>query len=130
MHATVVDASSIAAVLFDEPEAAPVVASLSGKTSKLIAPSLIRYEIASVCTTKLIRQPDRAEEIQARYRLLDALAIDYIEPDWDHLPSLVRRWHLSAYDAAYLQLALARNAQLVTLDARLAAAWDDATACA
>ena len=127
MRATVVDASALAAVLFDEPEAAPVVASLSGKAGKLIASSLLRYEIASVCTTKLIRQPDRAEEIQARHRLLDALAIDYAEPDWDHLPSLARRWQLSAYDAAYLQLALARNASLVTLDARLAAAWDDAT---
>ena len=123
MPASVVDASALAAVLFDEPEAAPIVASVSGK---LIAPTLIRYELASVCTTKLIRHPARAEEIHARYRLIDSLALDLFEPDWDHLPSLARRWALSAYDAAYLQLALARNAPLITLDARLAAAWEDA----
>jgi predicted nucleic acid-binding protein len=35
---------------------------------------------------------------------------------------------LSAYDAAYLQLALRNAAALVTLDARLAAAWDNAMA--
>lgn len=126
MPATVVDASALAAVLFDEPEAAPIVASVSGAgvSTALIAPTLLRYELASVCTVKSIRHPDRAEEIHTRYRLLDTLAIDYIEPDWDHLPLLARRWALSAYDAAYLQLALARNAPLVTLDARLAAAWD------
>ena len=124
MRVTVVDASALAAVLFDEPEAAPIVASVAGE---LIAPSLLRYELASVCTTRLIRHPDRAGEIHARYRLLDTLAIDYFEPDWDHLPLLARRWALSAYDAAYLQLALARNAPLVTLDARLAAAWDHAS---
>lgn len=123
--ATVVDASAVAAVLFDEPEAAPIVASVSGR---LVAPTLLRYEIASVCTTLTIRHPAEADSIGARYRLLGSLALDYAEPDWDGLPALASRWGLSAYDAAYLQLALALGAPLVTLDARLAAAWDDATA--
>ncbi len=125
MPATVVDASALAAVLFDEPEAEPILASIAGA---LIAPGLIRYELASVCTTKCVRNPEREHEIRARYRLLGELAIDYVEPDWNDLPSLGTRWALSAYDAAYLQLALARNAPLVTLDARLAAACDHATA--
>lgn len=125
MQTAVVDASAIAAVLFDEPEAAPIAASVNGK---LTAPTLLRYELVSVCTTKLIRHPERAKEIGARYQLLDRLAIDYAEPDWNHLPALARRWQLSAYDAAYLQLALALRAPLVTLDARLAAAWDNAAA--
>jgi len=59
--------------------------------------------------------------------LASCLAIDYAEPDWNHLPLLARRWALSAYDAAYLQRALARNAALIMLDARLAAAWDSAS---
>lgn len=121
---TVVDASAIAATLFDEPEAAPILASIKGK---LIAPTLLRYELASVATTKMIRHPARVKEIDARYRLLDGLALDYAEPDWPSLPALARRWALSAYDAAYLQLALNLRAALLTLDVRLAAAWDDAT---
>lgn len=125
IDAIVVDASAIAAVLFDEPEAAPIVASTTGA---LIAPTLLRYELASVATTKLIRYPQRADEINQRYRLLDRLAIEYVEPEWPTLPSLARRWALSAYDAAYLQLSLTRGAALVTLDARLAAAWDNAAA--
>ncbi len=125
MPATVVDASAIAAVLFDEPEAAPIVASVTGR---LVAPTLLRYELASVCTTKLIRHPAQVRQIDARWRLLDKLAISYAEPDWEQLPQLARRWALSAYDAAYLQLALKHGACLLTLDARLAAAWDDAVA--
>lgn len=125
MRATVIDASAIAAVLFDEPEAAPVAASVSGR---LVAPGLLRYEVASVCTTKLIRYPARAKEVLARYRLLDQLAIDYTEPEWGPVPVLAQRWSLSAYDATYLQLALVLNAPLVTLDSRLAAAYDSATA--
>jgi predicted nucleic acid-binding protein len=124
MRVTVVDASAVAAVLFDEPEAAPVAASVSGM---LLAPPLLRYEIASVCATKLVRHPARHREPLSRYRLLDELQIRYAEPDWDDLPRLAQRWALSAYDAAYLQLALAHGGALVTHDARLAAAYDNAT---
>ena len=54
--------------------------------------------------------------------------IEFADPDWDALPLLARQWELSAYDAAYLQLALKRKAPLVTLDARLASAYDKAVA--
>ncbi len=124
MNVTVVDASALAAVLFDEPEAAPVMASV-GKT--LLAPSLLGYELASVCATKLQLHPAEARLTLARYRLFAGLDITYSEPDWHGLPVLARKWGLSACDAAYLQLALARRAPLVTLDARLAAAYDKAT---
>ena len=125
MRETVVDASAVAAILFDEPEAAPIAASVRGP---LVAPTLLRYELASVATTRLIRHPHQARAIQQRYELLDDLQLAYVEPEWSRLPALARRWSLSAYDAAYLQLALSRGAPLVTLDARLAAAWDDAAA--
>ena len=121
MSVTVVDASAVAAVLFDEPEAGAIVA---GAESSLIAPSLLRYELASVCATKLRRDPSQSGVTLARYELLDAMEIEFVDPDWASLPRLAETWNLSAYDAAYLQLALARAAPLVTLDARLARAHD------
>ena len=124
MSVTVVDASAIAAVLFDEPEAEPILASVDGA---LTAPSLIAYELASVCSTKLARHPARAQSILARYALFRDLDITLEEPDWALLPQLAVEWSLSAYDAAYLQLALRERAPLVTLDARLAAAYDRAS---
>lgn len=123
MSVTVVDASAIAAVLFDEPEAAPVIAGVSGA---LLAPGLLRYELASVCASKLRNEPKRAALTLQRYRLLPGLDIEFAEPDWTALPTLARQWDVSAYDAAYLQLALERKAPLVTLDARLASAFDRA----
>jgi predicted nucleic acid-binding protein len=125
MSVTVVDASAVAAVLFDEPEAAPVIAGVSGA---LLAPGLLRYELASVCASKLRNEPKRAALTLQRYRLLPGLDIEYVEPDWEALPLLARQWDLSAYDAAYLQLALKRKAPLITLDARLASAFDKAAA--
>ena len=123
MSATVVDASAIAAVLFDEPEAAPVMASAG---STLLAPGLLRYEMASICAAKLQREPKLARMTLQRYRLFNGLAIEFLDPDWGALPLLARQWELSAYDAAYLQLALKRKVPLLTLDARLAQAYDKA----
>lgn len=124
MSVTVIDASAVAAVVFDEPEAAPVMASVE---QSILAPSLLRYEMASICAVKLMRDPQQAKTTLNRYRLFNGLEIEFAEPEWDMLPILARQWELTAYDAAYLQLALARNAPLVTLDARLAAAYDKAT---
>jgi predicted nucleic acid-binding protein len=125
MSVTVVDASAVAAVLFDEPESEPLLAAVRGD---LVAPTLLLYELASVCTTKLIRRPSQTGETLARYALFDELSIEFEEPDWGKLPSLAVAWSLSAYDAAYLQLALKRADTLLTLDARLAAAYDSASA--
>ena len=123
MSVTVVDASAVAAVLFDEPEAGPVIAGASGL---LLAPGLLRYELANVCETKLRKNPRQAKLTLQRYQLLSGLDIEFAEPDWGTLPLLARQWDLTAYDAAYLQLALKRKAPLVTLDARLAGAYDKA----
>jgi predicted nucleic acid-binding protein len=123
MSVTVVDASAVAAVLFDEPEAAAILASIA---APLIAPSLLWYEFASVCTTKLARHPRDSQTILARYALFSQLEIRLTEPQWQDLPQLALEWGLSAYDACYLQLALRHRAPLVTLDARLARAFDQA----
>jgi predicted nucleic acid-binding protein len=125
MTAVVIDASALAAVLFEEPEAEAIRASVAGA---MLAPGLIRYELASVCLSKAMRYPGRASDIHARHELVGHLDLTLFEPDWLELPRLARRWALSAYDAAYLQVALAHDAPLVTLDSRLAAAYDSAIA--
>jgi predicted nucleic acid-binding protein len=81
-----------------------------------------------VCELKLRKDPRQAKLTLQRYQLLSGLDIEYAEPDWHALPLLARQWDLTAYDAAYLQLALKRKAPLVTLDARLAGAYDKAAA--
>jgi hypothetical protein len=50
-----------------------------------------------------------------------------LRPQMPPLAHPAREWDLSAYDAAYLQFAPTRRAPLITLDARLARAYDLAT---
>ena len=125
MNAAVVDASALLAVMFEEPQAEPIRAFVGGH---LIAPTLLRYEVANALTMKLLTNAEATARFQAWHEVVDALDIEYAEPDWRGLPLLARRWALTAYDAAYLQVALARRAPLITLDARLAAAYEMATA--
>ncbi len=124
MTDTVVDASAVAAVLFDEPHAAPVVHAVS---RPFLAPSLIHYELANLCATKLRRDPASTRLTLARYEIFLRLEFRTEEPDWESLPKLAQLWGLSAYDAAYLQLARRYEFPLVTLDARLAQAHAAAT---
>src|SRR5687768_18586880 len=89
MSVIVVDASVVAAVLFDEPEAEPLLASGAGS---LVAPRLLIYELASVCTTKLVRRPSEASTLLARYRLFAELDIELVKTDWQTLPQLAVEW--------------------------------------
>jgi predicted nucleic acid-binding protein len=111
----VVDCSVLAAILFDEPGRDRARAVLTGKG--LYAPWLIDYEMSSVAVKKAnsgfsdvadqgmddlasLRLIRCSTDVQAQFRLAIANA-------------------LSAYDAAYLQLAIELNAPLVTYDQAL-----------
>ena len=61
--ARVVDASALAAVLFNEPEGAAIAGSVLGQA--MIAPTLLTYELANVCLTKVRRQPDMRDVFMA-----------------------------------------------------------------
>ena len=50
MPVKVVDASALGALVFAEPEAEDMAGALS--TAKLIAPTLMPYELASICLKK------------------------------------------------------------------------------
>ena len=116
----VVDASALGAVLFDEPEAQAVLTHINNDT--LVAPELIDYEIANIALTKIRRglQPEAvAIAVMGGMRFL-GLARVRVSPV--EVMVLARNSSLSAYDAAYLWLAVSLDAELVTLDRKLALA--------
>lgn len=121
MSAKVVDASAIAALLFGEPEATEVAVQLRG--GKLAAPTLLPFEIASVCLKKLTRHPDQREALLIGLQLFTRLDIATHHVELPETVELARHVGLSAYDASYLWLARRLPAELVTLDKRLARAW-------
>lgn len=97
-----------------------------GRNERLWVPALWWYEVANALTTAQRRS--RISEADAT-QLLERLGSLPLETDGhlgreaaERLWRLARQHGLSAYDAAYLELAERRNAGLASLDDRLLAA--------
>lgn len=118
MNVKVVDASAIAAVLFGEPEATTVVGQLAG--GRLVAPALLRYEVANIAWKKIKRNPAQRDEFMVAFQLLGRMAVDTTDVEHAEVLRLADATSLTAYDASYLWLARKLNAELITLDRRLA----------
>jgi predicted nucleic acid-binding protein len=116
----IADASAIVALLFNEPARDRVVARLHG--SSLHAPSLIAFEVANACLKKMRALPSERAALLQAFSLFDRLSIELEPVDVAATIVLAERTKLSVHDASYLWLAHALNAELVTLDAKLARA--------
>ena len=114
MAAKVVDASSVIALMFDEPAGERVALQL--EDADLFAPELLGFEIVNACATKLRRYPDLRDEILHVFALQGGLAIETAEVDHAAVLGLAEQYRLTGYDASYLWLAQRLNAELVTLD--------------
>ncbi|MGI9328655.1 MAG: type II toxin-antitoxin system VapC family toxin [Pseudomonadales bacterium] len=114
----VVDCSLLAAILFNEPSRDEALEALAGKS--LHVPNLIDHEIISVAVKK--------SEAKAGATVIRGLSsfrkLRLARHSVDHQAQfeLALSQKLSAYDAAYLQLAVALNAPLATYDPVLASA--------
>jgi len=118
--AVVVDASAVGAIAFGEPEGHTLAAHLMGET--LLAPTLLDYEMASIASKKARAHPEVAPHIHAALEAAGSLRIQRVPVPATELLRLARETKLTVYDAAYLWLARTRDAELVTLDRRLAGA--------
>ena len=117
----VVDASAVAAMIFNEEQGPFVTDRL--RDVRLLAPTLLHYELTNVCLTKLRRHPENREELLSQFELLYSFPLEYRTIDHRSVLELAHSRRLSADDASYLWLAQTMEAELVTLDRRLAAAY-------
>ncbi len=123
--AVVVDASVAAAWCFRDEEgsgeAEQAIARLSLETG--IVPGLFWHEMRNVLVVAERRDRMEASAIDRHLRRLRLLPLvtDDDQSDTDTV-ELARRYGLSGYDAAYLETAKRRGADLVTLDRKLATA--------
>lgn len=118
----VVDASALGAIAFGEPEGSGLAAHLRGET--LIAPTILDYELVSVALKKVRRGKASPGEVGLLLAVALPLPIQRLSVPGDELFALAEQTDLSAYDASYLWLARNRDAELVTLDRRLADVTD------
>ena len=116
----IVDASAVVALLFNEVTREAIVGRLSGAT--LHAPSLLGFEVANACMKKMRATPGEREALLKAFSLLDELSIAPEAIDLRAAIALAERMKLSVYDACYLWLAATLDAELVTLDDKLARA--------
>lgn len=91
-----------------------------------VAPSLWRFEVANGLLMASRRGRMTTAELSASLRDQFTLPVeidDGLDPAaWGSMLDLAQRFRLTAYDAAYLELALRRSLPLATLDAGLARA--------
>lgn len=111
----VVDCSVLATMLFDEPDREAALLAMAGK--ELFVPDLLDHELVSVALKKSSHGMQKAAE-QALQDLSD-LRLTRCAVDSASQFELARRMKLTAYDAAYLQLAMDLRAPLATFDQKL-----------
>jgi len=116
----VVDASAVVALLFNELTREAVVERLRG--ASLHAPLLLAFEAANACLKKMRAAPGERQALLDAFSLLEELPISPETVDLAEAIALAERAKLSLNDASYLWLAHALDAELVTLDEKLARA--------
>mgnify|MGYP001424818482 CR=1 FL=1 len=125
MSSLVLDASVALCWLFDDQATAHTESLLdrlvAGDT--VAAPSIWPFEIANVVTVAERRRIVHPAQAAAFFQTLGQLSIAVdraeIERIFNAVSETARRYRLSAYDAAYLELALREALPLATADAAL-----------
>jgi predicted nucleic acid-binding protein len=121
MSVSVVDASVISAIVFIEPTVAEAETMVS--EAELVAPHLLRFELANIAWKKTKRDPRESSQIAAGLHLaLQELEIRYLDVDHEAVLQVALEKNITAYDASYLWLARSLKAPLATFDRKLRAA--------
>ena len=99
----------------------------TGRSDRLVAPTLLRYEIGSVCLKKLRAYPGQRQGLLEALSLLERLEFEELPVVVDEVVTLARRHRITAYDASYVWLALTLGAEFITLDRTLGRVWKRAS---
>lgn len=119
--AFVVDASIAGAWLLpDEENSAADQAMTRMADEDAVAPDLLRLEIRSILLSAEKRERISADFVHSALARFRGLPVQFAGPGDDtEVVRLSRKYRLSAYDAAYLALAILERLPLATLDRRL-----------
>ncbi len=122
--AFVVDASIAGAWLLPDEENALAEQAMARLAEEdAMAPDLLRHEIRSILLSAEKRDRISADFVHSALARFRGLPLRFAGPSDDtEVVRLSRKYRLSAYDAAYLALALLEHLPLATLDRRLAEA--------
>lgn len=117
MAVKVIDASALAAIVFNEPSSAAIADRIRG--CELVAPELLAYEMANVCLVKIRRRSAPREALVAALAM-PGLRVETVMVDHHALLPLAKAAGLTIYVPSYVWLARELGVDLVTLDRELA----------
>jgi len=119
MAVKVIDASAAVAVVFFETQFEATTSRLNGHD--LAAPNILSFEVTNACLIKLRRHPDGRELLLRNFERFFDLQIAIVRINERAVLEIAEQTDLTVYDASYLWLARQLDAELVTLDRKLAA---------
>lgn len=114
MSVLVVDASVVAALLFNEPDADRIAERLTDAT--LVAPSTIRLDLDQLCLDRICKNHTTAENYLTALTLFDDMALTLIEQDHVDVVRYAFEHGVAINHAHYLCLRSSLATELVTLD--------------
>ena len=125
--------SSFTAALFLPDETSAAVTEVFERVAEdeeIFVPQLWWYEMSSVLSVAVKRRHLKHSDVSEILRLLKGYGFDtdvsYGEKYAEQLFELSRLYDMSAYDSAYIELAIRKHSTLATLDERLIRACDKA----
>lgn len=120
----VVDTSVLIAVVTGEPSRDQLIARTHG--TELLAPGSVHWEVGNAFSALLKRRRLRLPEVQAALTAYAQIPIRFVEIELATALELADRFGLYAYDAYLMACARRQRAPLLTLDARLGRAAQEA----
>ena len=126
----VLDASiALAWVFHDETNDAANVILEQSRRYHFVVPPIWKDEIHNTLIASERRGRSSLAQTRQCMDMLESLQVDIdigaLEAPFDHVLSLARTYHLTAYDACYLELALRMGAPIATLDSALKKAAEE-----
>ena len=120
----VVDTSVLIAVLTGEPARDRLIARTHG--AELLAPGSVHWEVGNAFSALLKRRRLKLPDVQAALTAYGQIPIRFVDVDLASALELADRFGLYAYDAYLMACARRQRAPLLTLDARLGRAAQEA----
>jgi predicted nucleic acid-binding protein len=113
----IADTNIFLAVALDESEKGHIIEVTAG--CDVISPEILPYEIGNALTALIKRHKVSKDEALALYEVTQQIPVKLISVDIPKALAIATRFNLYAYDAYFIQCALAMSCALVTLDGKL-----------
>ena len=113
----VADTNTFLAVALNEPKREEIIETTHGH--ELIAPEVLPFEIGNALTAMMRKRLLAPEDLSIVWDVVQQIPVDLREIDIRSALQVAGRFNIYAYDAYFLECALAARSPLLTLDRRL-----------